>query len=299
MWDTANSVAGWRRSPRCSTSTTSSRRCARGSARHPGARRRSRPGRRLRLRPGDAGARATSSSRSPPAGPSRSSVRPVQRQVDARAAARAAVGPDTGPSRSTTATCGAGTRRAVPTEVAYVAQDTFLFDDDVRGNVTLGRDVTDDQVRGALRLANAAVFVEALPDGLDTGSASGARPSPGGQQQRLALARALVRSPRLLVLDDATSAVDPSVEAASSGACATPSCRRRSSWSPTGARASCWPTRWCTSRTDASSATAPTRSCCVRPGYARCSRPTTGRRRARFRGAGRPRDQARSREARP
>jgi ATP-binding cassette, subfamily B, bacterial len=101
----------------------------------------------------------------------------------------------------------------VPSEVAYVAQGSFLFDDDVRGNVTLGDDLDDARVDEALRLAGADRFVASLPDGLATRLGERGTTLSGGQQQRLALARALVRSPRLLVLDDATSAVDPTVEA--------------------------------------------------------------------------------------
>ncbi|MEX1163296.1 MAG: ABC transporter ATP-binding protein [Nitriliruptor sp.] len=101
----------------------------------------------------------------------------------------------------------------VPSEVAYVAQDSFLFDDDVRGNITLGDAVDDDRVEAALRLAGATRFVAALPEGLATRLGERGTTLSGGQQQRLALARALVRSPRLLILDDATSAVDPTVEA--------------------------------------------------------------------------------------
>lgn len=104
---------------------------------------------------------------------------------------------------------------AVPVEVAYVAQESFLFDDTVLGNVALGgEDVTDEAVWEALRLANADGFVAALPDGLHTQLGERGATLSGGQQQRIALARAVVRRPRLLVLDDATSAVDPSVEVA-------------------------------------------------------------------------------------
>ncbi|MGY1849731.1 MULTISPECIES: ABC transporter ATP-binding protein [unclassified Blastococcus] len=98
-------------------------------------------------------------------------------------------------------------------QAAFVAQSAFLFDDTVRGNVTLGAPVDDDEVWAALRVAAADDFVAALPDGLDTRVGERGASLSGGQRQRLALARAVVRRPRLLVLDDATSAVDPAVEA--------------------------------------------------------------------------------------
>jgi len=123
------------------------------------------------------------------------------------------VDPDTGTVRLD----GVDLRDLAPGEVtnaiALVAQQAFLFDDTVRANITLGADLSDDAVWDALRLAQADRFVTALPGGLDTEVGERGTTLSGGQRQRIALARALVRRPRLLVLDDATSSVDPRVEA--------------------------------------------------------------------------------------
>ncbi|WP_181019475.1 ABC transporter ATP-binding protein [Nonomuraea typhae] len=102
---------------------------------------------------------------------------------------------------------------AVARAAALVPQQTFLFDDTVRGNVTLGLDVPDEEVWAALRLAQADGFVARLADGLATRVGERGTTLSGGQRQRIALARAIVRRPRLLILDDATSSVDPQVEA--------------------------------------------------------------------------------------
>jgi subfamily B ATP-binding cassette protein MsbA len=105
------------------------------------------------------------------------------------------------------------TLASLRSHIAIVLQETHLFSTTVRANIAYGRlDATDDEIECAARLANAHEFIGRLPDGYDTEvSANGARLSRG-QRQRIAIARAILKDPRILILDEATSDVDTETE---------------------------------------------------------------------------------------
>ena len=105
------------------------------------------------------------------------------------------------------------TRRSLRRQVGVISQDPFLFSTSVRDNIAFGvPDIGQELVEAAARAAQAHTFIEELPNGYDTVIGERGITLSGGQRQRLAIARALVIDPRILILDDATASVDATTE---------------------------------------------------------------------------------------
>jgi len=99
-------------------------------------------------------------------------------------------------------------------EIAFVSDDPFLFSASVRENIAYARpEASDEEIRRAARRAGIDGLIASLPDGYDTVVGERGLTLSGGQRQRIAIARALIRDPRILILDDATSSVDATTEA--------------------------------------------------------------------------------------
>ena len=99
--------------------------------------------------------------------------------------------------------------------IALVSQHVTLFPGSIADNIRYGRpDATEEEVLEAARVAEAMDFIDEMPDGLDTAVGEGGQKLSGGQRQRLSIARAVLKDAPILVLDEATSAVDNETEAA-------------------------------------------------------------------------------------
>src|SRR6202000_3109470 len=107
------------------------------------------------------------------------------------------------------------TQQSLRASIGMVMEESFLFSDTVKANIAYGRpDATEEQIVAAARAAQADVFVEAMPNGYDTVVGERGLTLSGGQRQRIALARAIIADPAILILDDATSAIDAQTEEA-------------------------------------------------------------------------------------
>ena len=106
------------------------------------------------------------------------------------------------------------TLESLSAQIGMVTQETYLFHDTIRTNLQYARlDASQDELEAACRVANIHEFIQALPDGYDTIVGERGYRLSGGEKQRIALARVILKNPRILVLDEATSSLDSESEA--------------------------------------------------------------------------------------
>jgi ATP-binding cassette subfamily B protein len=104
-------------------------------------------------------------------------------------------------------------RHSLRQQIAYVGQDVFLFHGTIRDNIAFGKDAaTEDEIIAAAKAANAHDFILSFPKGYDTHTGEQGLQLSGGQRQRIAVARALIRDAKLILLDEATAALDSESE---------------------------------------------------------------------------------------
>jgi len=104
-------------------------------------------------------------------------------------------------------------RHSLRQQIAYVGQDVFLFHGTIRDNIAFGKDgATDEEIVAAAKAANAHDFIMSFPRGYDTHTGEQGLQLSGGQRQRIAVARALIRDAKLILLDEATAALDSESE---------------------------------------------------------------------------------------
>ena len=102
--------------------------------------------------------------------------------------------------------------KAYLNKIGYVPQKLVMLSGTIKDNIKMGKSISDEEIIAALKIAEAKEFIDKYPDGIMHESVEGGKNFSGGQKQRINIARAIVRKPKILILDDATSAIDIKTE---------------------------------------------------------------------------------------